>query len=1164
MKKVFAAVFLLILGVVGRIDAVKGFVVPTGLCVGSTTSMTDTVATGVWTSGNTAIATVDGDGVVTGISGGSVVVTYMLDTTVVLFTLTVDTALSPIMVVDSLLCAGDSVWVSGLPTGGSWLSKNTSVAVFTDYGMTAVAAGIDTVLYSVGNTCGTFSAQHIVTVNVSPQPITLPAGVCWGDTVTAGDAVPGGTWTTDYGYAVAEGSDGIVGVTPGTETVTYTLPGGCFTTAQLIVARPPSAITGDTAVCTHSVIELGDSSTTGTWSSSDDGILRATAGYVLGIAEGTAVVSYNDTNACGTFAETFNVTVLASPAAITIDPLLCIGTTYVATDSVSGGSWSAAYGLVSVDADGAVSPISIGSDVIRYTGSNGCSITKGITISAVPSKILGDTIVCLGFPGTFEDSLTDGIWSISAGSAATITGSLATATLTGTDTGVVEVAYTNLCGTADIGVTVATAPRAGTITGESTLCQGATTSLEDSVGGGVWESRFDSVATIGATGTVSGISGGITLIVYRVENACGSDSTALVVTVNPKPTAGTITGPDTSCVLAELVLEDTTSAYVTGSVWGVTNARLSIISEGTFYGAAPGYDTVFYKVTNSCGSDSVAHAVYIKMYPIVAAVAGTPVFCAGSTVTFSDATPGGTWSATNLTSLMLTGGIATAVTGGTDTILYSVTNSCATVSAKYPVTINPLPMPGIITFPDSICPGVPTLLTESAIGGSWTDFNGNIMLSADTATGNVPGIDTIYYTVSNLCGTEIAHKAVFVKSPAHAAGVTGVDSVCIGSFTTLSDSTTGGIWWVSNPNATMSNGIVTGVSVGYDTAYYVVSGCGTDTASLVIETLTRPTVADITGNDSLCIGGSVTLGDASPNGVWSIDGSALMLSGNIITGHAVGIDTVNYTVSNVCGSTRNRLVVAVLTAPDPSITLPASSVCVGHMLIAAGTPAGGTWALTNSVMSLSGNTVTASSFGIDTLVYTVTNICATAHTSATITTDTVLTPYVAGVDYVCIGASDTINALPAGGTWNIANSSASINDGMLQGLESGLDTVYYSVSNSCGIVQTSFPITVFTKDQCDSINGVRIVADYIEGVTLYPNPAKDYIVAEGIAFGTNNLDVKFIDLLGNLVSSATVAVNAGGYFRMETKLPKNIADGVYMLRIATGTHRQTFPVTVQH
>lgn len=49
------------------------------LCIGSLVTLSDTTSGGVWTSGSSAIATVDSTGMVTGISAGVVVITYTFE-----------------------------------------------------------------------------------------------------------------------------------------------------------------------------------------------------------------------------------------------------------------------------------------------------------------------------------------------------------------------------------------------------------------------------------------------------------------------------------------------------------------------------------------------------------------------------------------------------------------------------------------------------------------------------------------------------------------------------------------------------------------------------------------------------------------------------------------------------------------------------------------------------------------------------------------------------------------------------------------------------------------------------------------------------------------------------------------------------------------------------
>lgn len=63
---------------------------------------------------------------------------------------------------------------------------------------------------------------------------------------------------------------------------------------------------------------------------------------------------------------------------------------------------------------------------------------------------------------------------------------------------------------------------AGTISGSSTVCVGASTTLSDTTTGGTWSSSNTSIATIGSTGIVTGISSGTVTISYTVSNSCGT------------------------------------------------------------------------------------------------------------------------------------------------------------------------------------------------------------------------------------------------------------------------------------------------------------------------------------------------------------------------------------------------------------------------------------------------------------------------------------------------------------------------------------------------------------------------------------------------------------------------------------------------------------------
>ncbi|MDZ7880987.1 MAG: HYR domain-containing protein [Saprospiraceae bacterium] len=97
----------------------------------------------------------------------------------------------------------------------------------------------------------------------------------------------------------------------------------------------------------------------------------------------------------------------------------------------------------------------------------------------------------------------------------------------------------------DIYVTFSTVfdPRAGfptpSVTGNSSVCQGTTTSLTGSTttGAATWVSSNTDVATVSATGVVTGVSAGTATITYTVTEGNCTASATKAMTVNAQPSA---------------------------------------------------------------------------------------------------------------------------------------------------------------------------------------------------------------------------------------------------------------------------------------------------------------------------------------------------------------------------------------------------------------------------------------------------------------------------------------------------------------------------------------------------------------------------------------------------------------------------------------------------
>ena len=82
----------------------------------------------------------------------------------------------------------------------------------------------------------------------------------------------------------------------------------------------------------------------------------------------------------------------------------------------------------------------------------------------------------------------------------------------------------------------ASAPNAGTLSGNHSICIGDTSFLSSTVSGGVWTSSQGSVATVDSnTGAVVGIGSGNTIITYTIIG-CRNVSITFTMTVKPNNT----------------------------------------------------------------------------------------------------------------------------------------------------------------------------------------------------------------------------------------------------------------------------------------------------------------------------------------------------------------------------------------------------------------------------------------------------------------------------------------------------------------------------------------------------------------------------------------------------------------------------------------------------
>ena len=362
----------------------------------------------------------------------------------------------------------------------------------------------------------------------------------------------------------------------------------------------------------------------------------------------------------------------------------------------------------------------------------------------------------------------------------------------------------------------------GAITGIHDICLGSTTTLSDTSAGGVWISSNTAIATISSSGFVTTLATGTDIILYVVSGFCGTDTALTTIVVTPSSATGVITGIPVVCVGATTMLGDTLS----GGAWSASNGHATV-SGGIVTGITPGIDTIIY--TNSCGLASTSRIVTINALPSAGTITGLSSVCAGFTISLTDLATGGIWSAAN-TNATVSGGTVTGVTAGTDTIKYSVTNTCGNAVATSIISVNPLPAP--ITGTVNICTGSTATFSDATTGGAWSSGTTSVatITPGGIATGVSGGTSTITFTLPTGC--LISTTVTVNPSP---ASITGTVNVCVGSTAAFSDATTGGTWssgTISVATVVSGTGLLRGISPGTSTITYQLStGCS---ASAVI------------------------------------------------------------------------------------------------------------------------------------------------------------------------------------------------------------------------------------------------------------------------------------------------------------------------------------------
>ena len=755
--------------------------------------------------------------------------------------------------------AGATSYIWTLPTGFTGTSTTNSIIV--TIGSTAVSGNIKVKGHNSSGD-GTESS-FAFTVNDLPSAAGTVSGnvlVCKSGSETY--TVPAITGATTYIWTLPTGLT------------------GTSTTNTITVSIGTNAVSGNIKVKGHN--------------SCGDGTESALAITVNDVPSAAGTISGNTTVYKGT-SETYTVPVIAG------------ATSYI---------WTLPTGVTGTSTTNSIT-VTIESTAvsgnIKVKGHNSCGdgVEKSlaITINDVTAGVItGNTSVCKGGTETYTVSAIVGatsyIWTLPTG--ATGTSSTNTISVTfGTNavSGSIKVKGHNSGGDgteSSLALTVNDIPSAaGTITGNATVCKGGTeTYTMPAITGTtsyIWtlptgitgtSTTNSIIVTIGSTAVAGSIK-------VKGHNSCGDGTeSTLAFTVNDVPTAaGVITGNATVCKGGS---ESYTVPSITGAtsyVWtlpaGVTGTSSTNSISVTISSTAVS-GSIKVKGRNGCGdgAESTLSLTVNDIPSIAGTISGNAIVCKGGTETFTIPSIAGA------TSYIWT--LPTGLTGTSNTNSITVTISSTALSGSIKVkgrnncgdgtesslafTVNDIPSAaGTITGNTSVCKSGSEIYTVPVITGAtsyiWTlptGLTGTSTTNSITVTiGNTAISGNIKVKGHNSCGdgTESTLAITINDVPSAAGTITGNAVTYKGMIETY---TVPAIAGATSYTWTLPTG-VTGTSatnsISVTISATAVSGnirikghnnCGDGTETSLAITINDVSAGVITGNTTVCKGGTET------------------------------------------------------------------------------------------------------------------------------------------------------------------------------------------------------------------------------------------------------------------------------------------------------------------
>lgn len=925
--------------------------------------------------------------------------------------------------------------VTGLPTGVNGVYAGGSVTIS---GTPTVTGPFVYTITTTGGACTAATTTGSITVDAVPT-ISLTSGtgtniqtVCINNPITTITYSVGGTGT----------GASVVGLPAG---VSGTFSGTVFT----ISGTPTASGTFNYTVTTSGTGVCANATATGTITVQAVPTVSLTSGpitqtvcvntpitpviFTIGGSATGASASGLPTGVSGTFTGT-TLTISGTPSAT--GP-------FVFTVTTSGGVCTAATTSATINVD--VLPT-----ITLTSGNNNQTLCSHNAITNITYNIGGSATGAgvTGLPTGVTGAYSAGVFTISG-----------TPTVHGTFVYVVTTTGGTCAGASASGTLTVNESPESTISGPTQVCIGSTAQLAATGSwiSALWQSVTPSIATVSASGLVTGITAGTTTITLTLYNGTCYRTFYYPMTVLAMPTISLTSGNNVQTVCINNAVANI--VYNTGgSATGATVSGLPSGLSGNYSGGVytisgtPTVSGVFnYTVTTTGPCSPAATAtgtINVDAAPTITLTSGAgtnlQTVCINSPITFITYTTGG--SATGVAVSGLPAGITGNYTAGiltlsgtptaSGTFNYTIATTggvCTAATATGTITVQPVP-----TITLSSGSNVQSLCINTAVG-------------------------SIVYTVGGSA------------TGASVSGLpTGVTGAFAGSSFTISGTPT--VSGVFNYTVTTSGGV-----------------CAPVTATGTITVIALPTVTLTSANNiqNVCINGAIG------NILYNVGGSATGASASglptgVTGSYAAGVFTIsgspsvagtyNYTVTTSgggCGTATATGTISVdalqtiALASGPAVQTLCNLTPITNVVYnvggsatgatATGLPAGVTGFYSAGVFTISGTPSVAGTFNFT--VSTVGGVCAPASATGTITVNALPVTTITGGSSVCVNSMVTLSAT---GTWvntlwvSSHPAVATISPvGVVTGVSQGTTTITLTVFDGTCYNSFTHPMTVY-------------------------------------------------------------------------------------------------------